>query len=421
MRTNTREPICLSESASSWWESRSPEKQRAHIKRHPKGKYAKMVKNHSLALKPLTNASKRKRISLRGPDGQVDDQQVEQGADVDESEEEEESDDGEMPEEEEGQTSGADAEGDGDEEGETDAEPEKKDADFADPPKPQSPPPPPLPPRPDLTNSYRKALPARLKDGVRAFFAALDGGASPGTRADLSDSREDMERGNLPAVVKKMKPKSKEDADTLVNTIKATMPLAKMAALTVLGIGAAAAGASVLPALLACYYVNRSLSIESLSRSAVYSSLSGGDECDRLVNSFMDWAEGLDKDEIQEAMQSSEFVSTSSGLEVKVRRCPLDFYRGLDEDVGRRYLLVVGRQIRGFVMWDKKYGAPNKEANGWYSVLVDGFNENAYRSGRNAETLEPYTAIHRNDLVLVNPSRMPYDFAKQWAISVLRR
>lgn len=420
MRTNTREPICLSESASSWWESRSPEKQRAHIKRHPNGKYAKMVKNHSLALKPLTNASKRKRLSLRDAEGQVEGQQGDQGADVDESEEEEESDDGELPDEEEGQTSGADAEGDENAEGETEPASEKKDADFDDA-KPDTPPPPPMPPRQDLTNSYRKALPERLKDGVRAFFAALDGGASPGTRADLSNSTEDMARGNIPAVVKKMKPKSKEDADSLVNTIKATMPLAKMAALTVLGIGAAAAGASVLPALLACYYVNRSLSIESLSRSAVYSSLSGSDECDRLVNSFMDWAEGLDKDEINKAMQSSEFVSTSSGLDVKVRRCPIDFYKGLDEDVGRRYLLVVGRQIRGFVMWDKKYGAPNKEANGWYSVLFDGFNENAYRSGRDAETLEPYTEIHRNDLVLVNPARMPYEFAKQWAISVLRR
>ena len=72
-------------------------------------------------------------------------------------------------------------------------------------------------------------------------------------------------------------------------------------------------------------------------------------------------------------------------------------------------------------MWDKKYGTPNKEANGWYSVLVDGFNENAYRTDRDAATLEPYTAIHNNDIVLVNPARMPFDFAKQWAVSVLRR
>lgn len=407
MRTNTREPICLSESASSWWESRSPEKQRAHIKRHPKGKYAKMVKNHSLALKPLTNASKRKRIGLRDEQaGQVDDQSVDSGADQDEEEPEAEAEDGEEQDD------------------------SREDADFDDseadqeeqrPLPPALPPTPPPPPRQDMVNSYRRALPSRLKDGVRAFFAALDGGASPGTRADLTDSTEDIQRGNFPEVVKKMKPKSKEDASNLVNTIKATVPIAKIAALTILGVGGAMAGASVLPALLACYFVNKSLSLESLSRSAVYSSLSGGDECDRLVNSFMDWAEGLDKDTIQQAITQSEFVSTSSGLEVKVRRCPLDYYRGLEEDVGRRYLLVVGRQVRGFVMWDKKYGVPDKGANGWYSVLVDGFNENAYHSGRNAETLEPYTEIHNGDLVLVNPARMPYDFAKQWAISVLRR
>lgn len=395
MHTGIREPICsLSASATNWWDSRSPEKQRAHIKRHPNGRYAKAVRGHKLALKPLNNQASRKRIGLRGEPAPAqgagnaggDDQETGEGA----------------PEEEE--EGGAE---DGTDDGEKEQKPE---------PKPE---PAPEVDREDVTSSYRRALPQRLKDGVKAFFAALDDDRPIGTRADLSDSAENLRKGDVRKVVKKMKPKTEDDAKALYHTIKAVMPLAKIVALAALGVVGAAS--PVLPALLACYYVNRTLSIESLSRSAAYRSLSGGDECDRLVNSFMDWAEGLDKDTIQQAAQASEFTSTSSGLDIQVRRCPLDYYRGLDEECGRRYLLVVGRKVRGFVKWDKKYGTPNKESNGWFSVLVDGFNENAYRSDRDDASLEPYTAIHNNDLVLVNPARMPYEFAKQWAMSVLRR
>lgn len=419
MHTNSKEPICLSESASSWWDSRSPEKQRAHIKRHPNGKYAKMVKNRQLALKPL-NKNATKKVKKRGASptppttpagGNGGD---DEGADDEGGGEE----DDEGGDEDESEKVVAD-----EDESEKDSEDDKKDADFAD--EPAGLPAPrqtrPIPPRSAMADSYRSSLPDALKAGIRSFFSALDSGRSPGTRADLSTAREEMNRGDVPAVVKKMKPKSREDESTLTSAIKATLPLAKVVAYGLIGVGAAAAGAGAIPAILACFFINSTLNSDSLSRSAAYASLSG-DECDRLVNSFMDWAEGLDLDTIAESANQREFTSTSStGVEVKIRRCPLDYYRGLEEAVGRRYLLVVGRKIRGFLMWDKKYGTPNKEANGWYSVLVDGFNENAYRTDRDAATLEPYTAIHNNDIVLVNPARMPFDFAKQWAVSVLRR
>lgn len=417
MHTNSKEPICLSESASSWWESRSPEKQRAHIKRHPKGKYAKMVKNRQLALKPLNkNASKKAKFRNQAGGGNVADNVG--GADAADG-----SEDGDE-EDEEGEADVDDSE----EESEAEPKEDLKDADFEDEDENEEsqPRPPairetrPIPPRSAMADSYRSSLPDALKAGLRAFFSALDSGRSPGTRADLSGSREEINRGDIPAVVKKMKPKTQEDASTMVRAIKATLPIAKIAAYGLIGVGAAAAGAGALPAILACFFINSTLDAASMSRSAAYASLSG-DECDRLVETFMDWAEGLNLDAIKKSADG-EFTSTSStGIEVKIRRCPVDYYRGLEEECGRRYLLVVGRKIRGFLMWDKKYGTPSKEANGWYSVLVDGFNENAYRTDRDEATLEPYTAIHRNDIVLVNPARMPYEFAKQWAVSVLRR
>ena len=398
MHTNTTEPTCfLSQSANEWWERISPEKQRAHIKRHPNGKYAKNVKNGSLALKALTNA--KPRIRLRGGVNKADPANG-QTPDVDDSEQDED----EEPEEEpEGQ--------------EDEPEDEPEDEDPAPKPKPK---PKPIPAREELADSYRKALPSRLKDGVKAFFAALDGKEPLGTRADLSDASDELNNGDIPALVRKMKPKNKQAASKLSSAIKATMPLAKIAAYGVLGLGAAVAGAGALPAILAVFFINSTLDIESLSRSDAYKSVSGADECDRLVNTFMDWVEGLDNTAIANA--ASEFTSTSStGLEIKIRRCPLDFYRGLDEAVGRRYILVVGRSIRGYLMWDKKYGAVDKDGNGWYCVLVDGFNESSYRSERDPATLEPYTTTHKNDVVLVNPTRMPFEYAKQWATSVLRR
>ncbi len=416
MHTNSKEPICLSESASSWWDSRSPEKQRAHIKRHPNGKYAKMVKNRQLALKPLNKNATSKKAKFRTPVGGSN---VDRNVGGDEGEDDAEEDEEAENEDENEDAAAPDVD---DSEKEPAEEEEKKDADFAD--EPAGLPAPretrPIPPRSAMADSYRSSLPDALKAGLRAFFGTLDSGRSPGTRADLRDAREEINRGDIPAVVKKMKPKSGEDERTLTSAIKATLPIAKVAAYGLIGVGAAMAGAGAIPAILACFFINSTLNAESMSRSAVYASLSG-DECDRLVETFMDWAEGLNLDEIRKSADS-EFTSTSStGVEVKIRRCPLDYYRGLEEACGRRYLLVVGRKIRGFLMWDKKYGTPNKEANGWYSVLVDGFNENAYRTDRDSATLEPYTAIHKNDIVLVNPARMPYEFAKQWAVSVLRR
>lgn len=276
----------------------------------------------------------------------------------------------------------------------------------------------PTPPRAHLADTYRKSLPERLKNGVGAFFAALDGGKPLGQHVDTVDLADAVRKGGVDAAVRKLNPPNKQAAHTMRDTIKALTPLAKIAAITVLGVAGAVASGGALPAVLGVFFVNRQLAMDSMSGDN-YRSLSG-DECDRLVHSFMDWVEGLDAEGMRNSV--SRLVSTSGSGEVvvKVRRCPMQMYKQ-DPEECTRYVLVVGRTIRGYVQWDTQYGAADKSANGWFSVLIDGFNENAFRTGRNAETLEPYTTVRKNEVVLVNPARMPFEFARQWAIATLRR
>lgn len=252
---------------------------------------------------------------------------------------------------------------------------------------------------------------------MSAFFAALDGKESLGEHADTSDLSDAVRKGGAAAGVRAMNPKDKQSAQKMLDTIHAITPLAKIAAITILGVTGAVVSGGTLPALLGVFFVNRQLAMSSMSGDN-YRSLSG-DECDRLVHSFMDWVETLDRDAIRESVA---MVSTSGDQElvVKVRRCPMQMYKPNPEECSR-YVLVVGRTIRGYIQWDSKYGVADKSANGWFSVLIDGFNENAFRTGRNAASLEPYTTVRKNEVVLVNPARMPFDFAKQWAISTLRR
>ena len=47
----------MSRQVSEWWNRLKPETQRAHIKRHPNGKYARWVKAGELTLKKLRNQS----------------------------------------------------------------------------------------------------------------------------------------------------------------------------------------------------------------------------------------------------------------------------------------------------------------------------------------------------------------------------
>lgn len=376
----------------------SPIKQRAHIDRYPNGKYAKNVKKGIIKLKPLD----KKTEDLR--------ERAEKGDKKAQEAYEELKDKAlEEPVGEEEAPAAEDAPNAQDENADTGERPA---------PTPPAPPAPPTPPaRSDLVAGYRKSLPHRLAEGVAAFFAALDGGHHMGARASGDSIVGALRSGRDP--VDEMRPPNRGSADTLRATMRAVTPLAKIAAVTVLGLAASTITGGFFPAMLAAFFVNRTLDASSLSRSAAYTSLSGSDSVDRLVNTFMDWAESLDADQIRKAAENNMSVS-ASGIQVRTRRCPVELYRS-QSDEPRRYILTVENRIRGVLMWDKKYGAPNKEGNGWFAVLFDGFNENSFQSEFSPDNLEPYTTIRKGDVILVNPARMPFEYARQWAISQIRR
>ena len=380
----------MSASALTWWERLSPERQRAHIKRHPRGKYAKNVKNHTLKLKPLQKKGSRPAILDIADAGNPD---------AEDQLPNDEGDEGAEPEDE-----GAEPEDEG-------AEPEDEGAEPEDEGNASNQPTPP-PPRADMADSYRSSLPDALKAGVRAFFGALSGGQRLGSHADLRGIRDAAASGDIANIVRRMNPPDRQSAGTLHKTMRALMPLAKIAAITTLGMGATLATGGMVPALLAAYYINRHLDSESTSADRMRSQSSEGDECDKLVNSFMDWVESLDAGRITSA--------SSDAQKFVVRMCPTQAYIEDPSERGR-YVIVCGNSIRGVIQWDRKYGKPDLQANGWNAVLMHGFNESSWQSGRDKETLEPFTTIFKNDVVLVNPARMPFEYARSWALSVLRR
>lgn len=376
----------------------SPIKQRAHIDRYPNGKYAKNVKKGIIKLKPLDKKTEDLRERAEKGDKQAQ-----------EAYEELKDKALEEPVGEEAAPATEDAPNTQDENDDSGERPA---------PSPPATPAPPTPPaRSDLVDSYRKSLPHRLAEGVAAFFAALDGGHHMGARASGDSIVGALRSGRDP--IDEMRPPNRGSADTLRATMRAVTPLAKIAAVTVLGVAASTITGGFFPAMLAAFFVNRTLDASSLSRSAAYTSLSGSDSVDRLVNTFMDWAENLDADQIRKAAENNMSVS-ASGIQVRTQRCPVELYRS-QSDEPRRYILTVENRIRGVIMWDKKYGAPNKEGNGWFAVLFDGFNENSFQSEFSPDNLEPYTTIRKGDVILVNPARMPFEYARQWAISQIRR
>lgn len=389
----------MSASASAWWDRLSPERQRAHIKRHPRGKYAVGVRKHAIKLKPIQRKGSKKAVLDVGGGKAAQGEFPPDGGDNpdDDAGEDDES------ENEDGTDEDATDEPKADDETSDDAEEDSKPDDQQ--------PTPPTPPRADLAESYRASLPEALKTGVRAFFGALAGGQRLGQHADLGGIRDAAANGDIPAIVRRMNPPDNRSAGILRKTMKALMPLAKVAAITTLGVTATMATGGMVPAMLAAYYINRHLDTDSVSRTASISS-DTGDECDKLVNSFMDWVESLDAEKISSA--------SSADTKFEVRMCPTQAY--IEDPAKRgRYIIVCGNSIRGVIQWDRKYGDPDLQANGWNAVLMHGFNESSWQSGRDKSNLEPYTTIFRNDVVLVNPARMPFEFARNWALSVLRR
>lgn len=84
------------------------------------------------------------------------------------------------------------------------------------------------------------------------------------------------------------------------------------------------------------------------------------------------------------------------------------------------YAINAGGRTCGKISWDNKCGECSDKSTGWLVTLFDGFNESAYRSGRSENPHEPFTAVHKGEVKLQNPSRMTLALAKSWARSALR-
>ena len=158
------------------------------------------------------------------------------------------------------------------------------------------------------------------------------------------------------------------------------------------------------------------------------------DPAERIVNDFISYWSTIDHEALKDKFESSGTVleSTSSHfvdkqnpedqerIRMTLRTCPTQ--HGIPKEDKRRFLICVNGTIRGFLSWDTKMGRPNRDKFGWLVTLYHGFNENSYRSGRNPHNdMEPFTAVHRGELKLHNPCRMPIRLARAWARQALRR
>lgn len=127
----------------------------------------------------------------------------------------------------------------------------------------------------------------------------------------------------------------------------------------------------------------------------------------------------LDASPVPADIQASEEEEVQR-LRMTLRTCPTQ--HGIPKEHKRRFLVCVNGSVRGFLSWDTSMGDPDKNKFGWVVTLYHGFNENAYRSGRNPKNpLEPFTAVHNGELKLHNPCRMPLPLARSWARQALRR
>ena len=158
------------------------------------------------------------------------------------------------------------------------------------------------------------------------------------------------------------------------------------------------------------------------------------DPAERIVNDFISYWSTIDHEALKDKFETAgtQLESTSSHfvdqqnpedqerIRMTLRTCPTQ--HGIPKEEKRRFLICVNGSIRGFLSWDTKMGRPDKDKFGWLVTLYHGFNENAYRSGRNPHNdMEPFTAVHRGELKLHNPCRMPIRLARAWARQAIRR
>lgn len=85
----------------------------------------------------------------------------------------------------------------------------------------------------------------------------------------------------------------------------------------------------------------------------------------------------------------------------------------------QRFLIFKNGTELGCIRWDAAKGQVAQSQYGWVATLFDGFDVTSFRSGKN-DTGEPYTAVHKSEVKLHNPTRLSLDLSKVWVRNALR-
>lgn len=176
---------------------------------------------------------------------------------------------------------------------------------------------------------------------------------------------------------------------------------------------ASAASGSTLPLLLGAYFVNRIID-DPTSTIARLNRVAAPVE-DRMSRMFDSWWSTLDIGRLKDLVKPQS-LSASARITFKKAssKSPYDGQEKVSYVVNR-----AGANC-GVINWDPSCGACSERSTGWVVTLFDGFDEAAYRSGRGENKNEPFTAVHKGEIKLQNPSRMTLDLARSWARGALR-
>jgi hypothetical protein len=107
-----------------------------------------------------------------------------------------------------------------------------------------------------------------------------------------------------------------------------------------------------------------------------------------------------------------QFESDSGAYpRISFRVCPAQ--KRLSSVQRTRFDIMYDGRCIGCLKSDPKISGNGKSTRSWVAQLYEGYNESAFRSGRNES--EPYTAVNKNRVVLFNPHRLTFDEAKVWS------
>ena len=176
---------------------------------------------------------------------------------------------------------------------------------------------------------------------------------------------------------------------------------------------AASVSGSPMPLLLGCYFLNRIID-DPTSTVARLNRVAAPIE-DRMARMFDSWWSTLDVTKLKDLIKPQS-LSAAARITFK-KSTAKNVY---DDSEKTSYVVNRAGTNCGVIKWDPACGACSDKSTGWVVTLFDGFNEGAYRSGRGENKNEPFTAVHKGEVKLQNPSRMTLDMARSWARGALR-